>query len=450
MSGRRKIFELFEKHADYVNEKVSYGIEHYRKGNASIKVTDPSGAPVKNAHVKLNQKTHEFRFGANLFMLDELETEEKNEKYKEYFADLFNMATLPFYWNTLEPDKGKQRYTKDSPKIYRRPPIDLCIEFCEKHGIEPREHALAYDGFFPEWLYNADVGEIKRELERRYSEISGRYADKIRTIEVTNEMEWTKGKTAFYDEPDYVEWCFKLAEKYFPNNQLVINEHTSACWKDKCRATDKYYAYTEANMLKGTRIDAIGMQYHLFNKREDEYENTRQTLDPISLYKHMDLYSNLGKPLQITEVTVPAYSWNAEDEEIQAEIIEQLYSIWFSHPNVEQIVYWNLVDGYAHVWDPDPEKIRASQGNMALGENYYHGGLMRFDLTPKPAYMKLNELIKKRWHTEAEIVTDENGIATFRGFFGGYDVETVADGVCKKTNVELSSGGENTFCIELK
>ena len=39
MGGRRKIFELFEKHADYVNEKVSYGIEHYRKGNASIKVT---------------------------------------------------------------------------------------------------------------------------------------------------------------------------------------------------------------------------------------------------------------------------------------------------------------------------------------------------------------------------------------------------------------------------
>ena len=108
------------------------------------------------------------------------------------------------------------------------------------------------------------------------------------------------------------------------------------------------------------------------------------------------------------------------------------------------------MDGYAHVWDPDPEKIRASQGNMALGENYYHGGLMRFDLTPKPAYMKLNELIKKRWHTEAEIVTDENGIATFRGFFGGYDVETVADGVCEKSNIELSSGGENTFCIELK
>ena len=45
-------------------------------------------------------------------MLDELETEEKNEKYKKCFAELFNMATLPFYWRDLEPEKGKQRYDK--------------------------------------------------------------------------------------------------------------------------------------------------------------------------------------------------------------------------------------------------------------------------------------------------------------------------------------------------
>ena len=123
--------------------------------------------------------------------------------------------------------RGKPRYAKDSPKIYRRPTPDLCIEFCERHGIEPREHALAYDQFFPKWLYDAGVEEVKRELERRYREISERYADKIRTIEVTNEMSWAKGKTSFYDEPDFVEWCFKLAEKHFPNNQLVINEENN-------------------------------------------------------------------------------------------------------------------------------------------------------------------------------------------------------------------------------
>ena len=449
MSDRRKVLELFEEQKEFLNEKITYGIETYRKGDATLTVTDENGNPISNAQVKIKQKTHEFKFGANLFMIDELESDEKNEAYKKYFAEVFNMATLPFYWDPLEPERGKPRYAKDSPKIYRRPAPDLCIEFCEKHGIEPREHALAYEAFFPKWLYDADVDEIKRELERRYAEIAERYADKIPTMEVTNEMEWMNGKTRFYDKPDFVEWCFRLAEKYFPKNELVINEHTGLCWEDRCRSTDKYYAYIEAVLLKGVRIDAIGMQYHLFNRAEDEYRRTRTTLNPKSLYRHMDLYARFGKPLQITEVTVPAYSWNAEDEELQAEIIEKLFSIWFSHPGTEQIVYWNLVDGYAHFWDPDPEKIKASQGNMALGENYYHGGLLRFDLSPKPAYNKIKELVKERWHTEGSTLTNENGSAAFRGFYGDYEIEITANGKTITKEISLSKKTDSTFVITI-
>lgn len=451
MNDRRKILDLFEAQKDLCEQKTAEGIEKYRKGDGKIVIRDQNGRVIPNAKVRITQKSHEFRFGANLFMLDELETQEKNDAYKKRFADIFNMATLPFYWNTLEPEKGKPRYAKDSPKIYRRPAIDLCMEFCEEHGIEPREHALAYETFFPKWLRNAPTPEVKQELERRYREIAERYADKIPTIEVTNEMEWDRElrNTEFYDDPDYVRWCFELAEKYFPNNQLCINEHTILAWVDKCRATDKYYAYIEANMLKGARIDAIGMQYHLFNRREEEYNNTRYTLNPESLYRHMDLYSNFGKPLQITEVTVPSYSWEAEDEEIQAEIVEKLYSIWFSHPNVEQIVYWNLVDGYAHVWDPNPEVIKASQGNMTLGENYFHGGLLRFDMSPKPAYYKLKELIQKTWHTECETSTDESGVAAFRGFYGRYELEISTGDKSVTKTVDFSAKADHELRITL-
>ena len=442
MSERRKILDLFEEQKDFWEARVASGIEQHRKGDGMIKLVDKNGKPLSGVKVKLKQKSHQFRFGANIFMLDELETEEKNEAYKKAFADVFNMATLPFYWDTLEPERGKPRYAKDSPKVYRRPAPDLCIEFCEKHGIEPREHALAYDTFFPQWLNDASDEEVKRELERRYAEISERYADKIPTIEVTNELE-NCPKTKFFVAPDFVEWCFKTAEKYFPNNQLVINERTRLAWEDVCRVTDKYYAYTEANILKGARIDAIGMQYHLFHRREEEYAKTRKTLNPQLLYRHMDLYSNFGKPLQVTEVTVPAYSWEAEDEAIQAEIIEKLYSIWFSHPNVEQIIYWNLVDGYAHFWDPDPAKIAASQGNMTIGENYYHGGLLRFDLSPKPAYLKIKELTQERWHTEAEVITDASGCADFRGFYGDYEVSVGND----TQTVSLLKNKENVHTL---
>ena len=449
MYERRKILELFDLHQDFVDKKVSDGIEQNRKGYAKITITDKNGNSIKGAKITASQKSHEFRFGANIFMLDELETEEKNEKYKKYFADLFNMATLPFYWDALEPKKGKPRYDKNSEKVYRRPSPDLCIEFCEKHGIEPREHALAYDQFFPKWVKDLSVSEVKDLLRNRYREIAERYADKIPTIEVTNEMAWPNGKSKFYDENDYVEWCFKLAGQYFPNNQLVINDTTNLSWNDRGRATDKYYAYIEANLLKGAPIDAIGMQYHLFNKKENEYEATRRTLDPVALYRHMDLYASFGKPLQITEVTVPAYSWETQDELLQAELIEKLYSIWFSHPAVEQIVYWNLVDGYAHLWDPDPAKIAASQGDMTLGENYYHGGLLRFDLSPKPAYNKIHELINKRWHTEEKLLSDENGYVNFKGFYGKYNLKISVNGKTITKEINLSKKSDNHFDITI-
>ena len=419
MSDRKKVLELFEKNKEYMEERINSGIEQNRKGYAQICVKDKDGNSVSGVKISVKQKSHEFKFGANLFMLDEFENEEKNELYKKYFAETFNMATLPFYWDSTEPQKGKTRYAKDSAKLYRRPPIDLCIEFCEKHDIEPREHALAYDHFFPSWLKDASVSEVKLALENRYKEIAERYKDKIPTIEVTNEMAWEDGATAFYKEPDYIEWCFKTAEKYFPANQLVINEWTSLPWGDHCMTTDKYYAYIEANILKGARIDAIGMQYHMFYSAENEYDSTRVFYDPTKLYEHMDLYSNFGKPLQVTEVTIPAYSNKSEDEALQAEIIEKLYSIWFSHPNVEQIIYWNMPDGYAAF---------APQGDMTSGENYFYGGLLRFDMTPKPAYYAIKNLITKTWHTEEEITSDENGKVSFKGFYGKYDVELEIDG----------------------
>ena len=85
MSDRRKILDLFEEQKDYVNEKVAYGIEQHRKGDAKLTVTDKDGNPIKNAKIRVKQKSHEFKFGANLFMLDQMETAEKNQIYKANF-----------------------------------------------------------------------------------------------------------------------------------------------------------------------------------------------------------------------------------------------------------------------------------------------------------------------------------------------------------------------------
>ena len=446
---RQRVLEQFEANESFFENVIYPNIEKYRKGDMIISIVDENGNAVPGAKIKINQISHEFKFGANLFMLDELETDTKNQLYKNYFKNAFNMATLPFYWSSVEPQKGKLRYDKDSEKYYRRPPIDLCMEYCKENKIEPREHALAYEQHFPNWLKGYSVNEVKGELERRYKEIADRYKDKIPTIEVTNEMLWdhNAGVTDFYNENDYVEWCFKLAEKYFPNNQLVINEYTEAFWGDNCRSTDRYYAYIEANMLKGAKIDAIGAQFHMFADRKSEIDKSTYLYNPICLYEHMDLYSNLSKNLQVTEITIPAYSKDPLDEEIQAKLIEYLYTVWFSHPNMEQIIYWNLVDGYAYVPDPTPEAIRRTQGNMSVGENVYYGGLLRFDLTPKPSYITLENLINKKWHTELDSTSNSEGHAAFRGFYGDYEIEITLDNKTIKKSFTLSSKKENSLTL---
>ena len=448
MYDRQGTFALFEEQKENWEKKAKEGIERYRKGDVRLKVVDQQGNPVEGAEVRFVQKSHEFSFGANLFMLGQMETEEKNQQYEACFAELFNMATLPFYWNTLEPERGKPRYAADSPAIYRRPAPDSCIAFCKAHGIEPREHALAYDAFFPDWLVGASDEEVKQELDRRFREIAERYAHLIPTIEVTNEMEWQKGKTAFYDHPDFISYCFGLAEKYFPHNQLGINEHSPLAWQDRGRTTDKYYAYIENHLLKGVRIDAIGMQYHLFFNRDIPDQRRMMMLNPEKLYRHMDLYARLGKPLQITEITIPSYSWEQEDEEIQADLLENLYTIWFSHPAVEQIVYWNLVDGYAYC--ANPAQIPLSRGNMTYGENYFHGGLLRFDMTTKPAYERLKKLLKQTWHTEGKLSTAGGGEGMFRGFFGKYDLEITVGGKTVTKEIQVSKKADNNLTVVIQ
>ncbi len=440
--NRIKVLENFKKYEEETKAKVNYGVENYRKGEFCISLADENGNPAVGEKIKLNQKNHEFKYGANIFMLDELETTEKNEAYKKYFHEAFNMATLPFYWNDLEPEPGKTRYEKDSPKIYRRPPIDLCMEFCEKYGIEPREHALAYEHFFPDWAKSLATPELKKYITRRFKEISERYAHKIPTIEVVNEMMWPVDETtsAFYKEDDFITWCFKEAEKHFPNNQLVINEH--ACmWGEIPTNRTAYYMMIQRAICEGARIDAVGMQYHMFYKKEEELEKTRLQYNPRMLYSVMDRYSDFGLPLQITEVTIPAYSDSAEDEEIQAEIIRNLYRIWFSHKNVEQIIYWNLADGYAAF---------ASQGDMTAGENYYRGGLLRFDMSPKPAYYAIKELFEKEWHTETEIETDGEGRAYFKGFYGDYFAEIKGKKYDISTRKSMCGYVDGTKHIEVK
>ena len=105
---------------------------------------------------------------------------------------------------------------------------------------------------------------------------------------------------------------------------------------------------------------------------------------------------------------------------------------------MEQIIYWNVPDGYAAF---------APQGDMTAGENYYYGGLLRFDMTPKPAYYTIKNLFEEKWHTETEITSNTDGEATFKGFYGKYDIEIEVDGKTVTKEINLMKKSHKKFEI---
>lgn len=441
---RELYMKRYNEHKDEVDSRIADGIEKNRKGLCRVRLTDKNGNPVTGKKIKITQKKHDFKYGANIFMLDEFQDEADNAEYRRFFKEYFNLATVPFYWDGLEPAEGKPRYEKDSEKVYRRPSPELCVEYCEENRIDSKLHCLVYDKFVPDWLVKLPLDEVKKKYEERFRQISERFSGRMFEFEVINELlcelRWNH-KTALSKERDIIEWSFNTARKYFPDETLVINEGNPI---QSLAAEDyrhPYFMMIENALLKGVSIDKIGLQNHLFTgvsaHTPEEYDRSVRSgvamNDPMLYYKGLDIIAQLGLPLEITEITVPTFGDTPEDEELQADMLKLWYSVWFSHPAVNTIVYWNTVDGYAYT------------GNPNWIENNCRGGLWHHDLTPKKSAIMLKELFSKIWHTDLELITDKNGYVEFRGFFGEYTVE--ADG--EKFEICIHKNESNSYELPL-
>ncbi len=437
---RMLYMKKYEYNRSEIDLRIAQGIEKNRKGEKTLCFKDGSDNPLVGKKVKIKQQTHDFKYGANIFMLDEFESSDDNDKYRRVFKEYFNFATLPFYWNTLEPEEGKLRFDKGSPKIFRRPPTELCLEYCNENGIIPKLHCLYYDKFTPDWCAEDEEKALLWKLEKRFSQIAERYCGKMFEFEVTNELFIAKErKTVLASKRGIAKTCFELARKYFPNEKLTINEANQIPDIAKLDYYSPYFLQCENLLNQGVPIDRIGLQNHLFvgasSRTQASYEaQLRERTywnDPFMYYRALDVMAELGKPLEITEATVPTFGTTEEDEALQADILRLWVSIFFSHPAVDAFVYWNTLDDYAYSspgWD----------------ENKCRGGLFHHDLTPKKSALELKNLFSREWHTECELVTDEKGEVNLRGFFGDYTAECAGKvwgfGVHKNEKTRLESG----------
>lgn len=408
----KKFLEKEEK----LKERAEQNIEKYRKGTHTLRLLGKDGQPIAGAQVRVKQQSHDFKYGANLFMLDEFEDPVTNARYREQFAQYFNLGTVPFYWSGIEPEEGKLRYAADSPKVYRRPAPDLCLKYCEENGILPKLHCLFYDKIVPKWLTEKNRETVWNLYEKRFADIAQRYSGRMYEFEVTNEListyMWTTcTKLAYEKDIDIQMW--EMGRRYFPQEKLVINDSFPAD-VGMYSYRSPYFLMIDNLLRKGASVDKIGIQNHIFcgvsGDQEADLKGEIKHLDPDLVIHGLDVLSSFGKPLEITEVTIPTFGDSLEAEQLQADILRVLYTIYFATPLMESVVYWNLADQTA-VTEP------------GWDENACRGGLFHFDMTPKLAALEHKRLFEQEWHTDLELTTDDRGCVTFRGFYGNYVAE---------------------------
>lgn len=402
--------ETYRTQWEQVEPQIAAGIEKNRKSDITLRVQDGAGRPLPHARLAIEQTDSAFLFGANLFMLAGYPSPDQNRRYEEAFLDLFNAATIPFYWRDLEPTPGQLRFTADTPFIRRRVQPDTAVAFCKQHHLNINGHCLVWDFIkwsMPDWVPD-DPAKSALLIEQRIRQIAERYGSQIERWDVLNEALLTPSrlekKLSRPMPPDYEMLAFQIAGRYFPAAaHLMINE-TSWCWTDHC---EPYLQQIHDLRSRGARINGIGMQMHNFSEAEMQSIAEGQRFGPRTLLHALDRMGSLNLPIHISEITLNAPGGNAAGEEFQARVATDFYRLWFSHPAVHAITWWNLPDGGA-----------------APGEDNVASGLVNRDFAPKPSYLQLHDLIRNQWRTRCELTTDATGTATLRGFHGRYRIQS--------------------------
>jgi endo-1,4-beta-xylanase len=378
-----------------VLEKAEARIQQHRTGPATLRLLARDGTVLPaGVAVSISQTRHRFLFGCNIFKLNRCRTPEDNAAYAEHFADLLNFATLPFYWWNYERRQGK-------PQDERTEEI---VRWCKTHDVTTKGHPLAWNYVDPPWL-TGTAEEVMQLQFKRVERCVRRFQGGIDIWDVVNEAthhdrEELKRRAPRLTEAiakmgigAYVRTAFKRARRAAPQATLLINDYR----------TDPAYADKVISELVDDQqrplYDVIGIQSHMHGR----YWGAARAWDVC------ERFTRFGKPLHFTETTVvsgpkKASQWTttAEGERRQAKSVAEFYTVLFSHPAVEALTWWDFSDQNA--WQGAP------------------AGLLRDDMSPKPAYEALRDLIKSKWWTQAEVRTDADGKVNLRGFFGNYKV----------------------------
>jgi len=422
--------ELYEKLLPEINSNI----EKYRKGTFTVRVQKEDGTPV-SATIKAQQKKHAFDFGTSALMLGTMD--DKEQEYRDAVSNLFNLVTTTFCWGVMETEPGKFRFSEDSEKIFRRPPSDTVLKFAKANNMKAKGQPLFCGRWCPEWVPE-DYEKLKELWINYVTEVAKRYGDSFYLFDVVNESyqvngSWMNMHWLPVSNGDFVRWLLETVSDIFSENCIL--ERNEATHVNFGEPANQYYEENKKLLEDGVRLDSIGIQFHYHSGKHCIEEHIQGPANLESLYNTYQRMSSLGIPLYISEITIPSIfdgmSLN-EGEDFQGEILDKLYHLWFSIPNMQGIIYWNLKDGEA--W-----------GN----EGDCRGALIDEYMRKKKAYYKLEHLIKREWNTCVTTETNKEGILEFSGFYGDYDITLQIEGENQKKYTASFNKDKSSIVIRI-
>lgn len=368
------IIQRLEKSQAYLNKamETEHLLEQLKYANLSLSESLWAGeeAVFSQAQQRISQQNSrpDFLFGCNFFRHPEAGT-----TYDRYFQELFNFATVPFYWSSFEPEPGKKKFAE----------VDVKINWLNDHQIIPKGHPLVWfhPAGIPEWIEDKSYEEIKQLTQNRIREIISYYGNKIPFYDIINEphaLSWANALNYSLDQ--FIELTQMTADtvgKINPNITRIINN--CALWGENIPyhkpPQHSPYEYLKACISRNIPFEVIGLQ--LYYPDQDMFEINRL----------LERFSQLGKPIHITELGVssdtktdensylkePLGLWRQPwNQTIQADWIEEFYTLCYSKPYIKAISWWDLADG---------------------GNFWPHGGLLDPNMQPKESFYRLKNLL---------------------------------------------------------
>jgi GH35 family endo-1,4-beta-xylanase len=312
----------------------------------------------------------------------------KSEETIQRFVELFNFATITHYvWDTwyevFEPKEGYYNWGIKDNIVNWLSQFDITLEGRPIYWPHP--------SVTPDWLKVKDFEGVKAYLARHARDLVSHYGDKVLQWEVVNEMhDWAN---VHHFSPSQITELVRLAcDTTRETNPRVVRILNNCCpWADYVargrqsredarrpgRSPRKFIAdLTEA----GVEYDVLGIQI---------YFPQRDLSDIVRLLERMEKF---GKPIYITEIGASSnllapsttgavtgspsepYAWHRHwDEELQADWLEQVYTLYYSRPSVRAINWYDFADFRPFI---------------------INGGLVREDATVKKSYERLARLLK--------------------------------------------------------